>query len=31
MDNYEKFQELVQDASNSEGYLQYQADIYAES
>ena len=31
MDNYEKFQELVQDSSNSTGYLQYQADIYADS
>lgn len=31
MDNYEKFQQLVLEASGSEGYLQHQADIYAES
>ena len=31
MDNYERFQELVSGAQNSEGYLQNQADIYADS
>ncbi len=31
MDNYERFQELVAGAQGSEGYLQKQADIYAES
>lgn len=31
MDNYEQFQELVSEASGSEGYLNHQAEIYAES
>lgn len=31
MDNYERFQELATGAQNSEGYLQNQADIYADS
>ena len=31
MDNYERFQELVSGAQGSEGYLQNQADEYAES
>lgn len=31
MDNYEQFQELVQESSQSDGYLQGQADKYAES
>ena len=31
MDNYERFQELVKDSQDSEGYLQHQAEIYAES
>lgn len=31
MDNYERFQELVQETQGSDGYLQHQAEIYAES
>lgn len=31
MDNYEKFQELVQDSYDSIGYLNTQADKYADS
>ena len=31
MDNYERFQELTSEAAGSEGYLNHQAEIYADS